>query len=96
MSNEKISLTETEVEALTGLKVKTLQRWRYLNRGPRFVRLGRCVRYPAADLRRWIDSQEGGGAGTGPGDALLAEAERFRNLSIQLDSSRINPGGAKR
>jgi hypothetical protein len=28
MSNEKISLTEAEVEALTGLRVKTLQRWR--------------------------------------------------------------------
>jgi predicted DNA-binding transcriptional regulator AlpA len=61
MSNEKISLTEAEVEALTGLRVKTLQRWRYLNQGPRFVRLGRCVRYPAADLRGWIDSQVGGG-----------------------------------
>jgi len=61
MSNERISFTEAEVEALTGLRVKTLQRWRYLNQGPRFVRLGRCVRYPAADLRRWIDSQAGGG-----------------------------------
>jgi predicted DNA-binding transcriptional regulator AlpA len=61
MSNEKISLTEAEVEALTGLRVKTLQRWRYLNQGPRFVRLGRCVRYPAADLRSWIDTQAGGG-----------------------------------
>jgi predicted DNA-binding transcriptional regulator AlpA len=61
MSNEKISFTEVEVEALTGLRVKTLQRWRYLNQGPRFVRLGRCVRYPAADLLRWIDSQAGGG-----------------------------------
>ena len=61
MSNEKISLTEAEVEALTGLRVKTLQRWRYLNQGPRFVRLGRCVRYPAADLRCWIDRQAGGG-----------------------------------
>jgi len=60
MSNEKISLTEAEVEALTGLRVKTLQRWRCLNQGPRFVRL-RCVRYPAADLCRWIDSQAGGG-----------------------------------
>lgn len=68
MSNEKISLTEAEVEALTGLRVKTLQRWRYLNQGPRFVRLGRCVRYPAADLRRWIDGQVGGGEMAGPGD----------------------------
>ena len=61
MSSEKISYTETEVEALTGLRVKTLQRWRLINRGPRFVRLGRCVRYPADDLYRWITSQPGGG-----------------------------------
>jgi predicted DNA-binding transcriptional regulator AlpA len=61
MNNEKISYTETEVEALTGLRVKTLQRWRLTMRGPRFVRLGRCVRYPAQDLLRWIDSQPGGG-----------------------------------
>jgi predicted DNA-binding transcriptional regulator AlpA len=62
MNNEKISYTEAEVESLTGLRVKTLQRWRLLtNQGPRFVRLGRCVRYPASDLHRWITSQPGGG-----------------------------------
>ena len=61
MIKERISFTETEVAELTGLKVKTLQRWRFLNRGPRFVRLGRCVRYPASDLQRWIDAQAGGG-----------------------------------
>jgi predicted DNA-binding transcriptional regulator AlpA len=61
MAEEKLSYTEDEVEQLTGLRVKTLQRWRYTNRGPRFVRCGRCVRYPAADLRRWLNSQTGGG-----------------------------------
>jgi predicted DNA-binding transcriptional regulator AlpA len=61
MNNEKISYTETEVEALTGLKVKTLQRWRLLNQGPPFRRLGRCVRYPADALHTWINSQPGGG-----------------------------------
>ena len=61
MNTEKISYTETEVEVLTGLRVKTLQRWRLTNRGPRFVRLGRCVRYPAKDLFTWINNQPGGG-----------------------------------
>jgi predicted DNA-binding transcriptional regulator AlpA len=59
--SEKISFTESEVAELTGLKVKTLQRWRFLNQGPRFVRLGRCVRYPAESLLHWINSQPGGG-----------------------------------
>ena len=62
MIQEKISYTEKEVEALTGLRVKTLQRWRLIGKGPRFVRLGgRCVRYPADLLRVWVISQEGGG-----------------------------------
>jgi predicted DNA-binding transcriptional regulator AlpA len=61
MTEQKISYNEKEVEALTGLKVKTLQQWRSLNRGPRFVRLGRCVRYPADSLRAWINSRPGGG-----------------------------------
>lgn len=63
MNQEKISYTEKEVEALTSLRVKTLQRWRLIGKGPRFVRLGgRCVRYPAGPLREWVNSQEGGGA----------------------------------
>lgn len=63
MNQEKISYTEKEVEALTGLRVKTLQRWRLTGKGPRFVRLGgRCVRYPADALRHWVNSQDGGGA----------------------------------
>ena len=69
MIDEKLSYTETEVEQLTGLRIKTLQRWRWLNIGPRFVRCGRCVRYPAADLRRWLNSQAGGGTQPEVGEA---------------------------
>jgi hypothetical protein len=61
MPQEKLTYTETKVEEITGLRVGTLQAWRYTNRGPRFVKLGRCVRYPAEALRRWIDNQIGGG-----------------------------------
>lgn len=57
----KLTYTPDEVEELTGLRVKTLQRWRFEKRGPPFVRLGKCVRYSAEALRRWIDSQPGGG-----------------------------------
>ena len=66
MNNEKISFTEMEVEEVTGLRVKTLQRWRYLNQGPPFVRLGRCIRYPVDSLRKWINSQPGGGQPAAP------------------------------
>jgi predicted DNA-binding transcriptional regulator AlpA len=62
MSSEKISYTEKEVEAVTGLRVKTLQAWRRTQQGPPWVRLGRrCVRYPSAELHQWVSSQPGGG-----------------------------------
>jgi hypothetical protein len=34
---------------------KTLERWRYLGLGPRFVRYSRtCVRYQLSDLKAWV------------------------------------------
>jgi predicted DNA-binding transcriptional regulator AlpA len=62
MSNEKLSYTETEVEALTGIKRKTLHGWRFRGTGPRWIKGdGRLVRYPAQALHDWISSQPGGG-----------------------------------
>jgi hypothetical protein len=60
MSNEKLAYTEGEVEQLTGVKVNTLQFWRFHNRGPRIVRLGLCVLYPDEALRQWIENSAGG------------------------------------
>lgn len=71
MGSERISFTETEVAEMTGLKVKTLQRWRLINQGPPFVRLGRCVRYMAADLESWIRRQPSGGAKPIPFDGSI-------------------------
>jgi predicted DNA-binding transcriptional regulator AlpA len=47
-------LTELEAAQLTRLKVKTLQSWRLLKRGPRFVKLGRRVLYPRAEIEAYI------------------------------------------
>jgi predicted DNA-binding transcriptional regulator AlpA len=61
MQTNRICYTEREVSELLGIKVKTLQRWRLLGRGPRFVKAGtRLVRYPASGLASWIDSQPSG------------------------------------
>ena len=68
---DKLSFTTEEVAELTGLKIKTLENWRFENRGPRFVKLGRCVRYPAQALRRWLDNNIAGGD---PMDPPLAAA----------------------
>lgn len=50
-------LTPREVSELIGLAEITLAHWRYLRRGPRFVKLGRKVMYARADLDSWIAEQ---------------------------------------
>jgi hypothetical protein len=46
--------TEPEVAPLLRVMLKTLQTWRALRKGPRFVRIGRRVFYPTADLERFL------------------------------------------
>ena len=59
---QKLSYTVREVIELTGIKRKTLQRWRLQGGGPRWIRPSqRLIRYPATALQKWLDSQPGGG-----------------------------------
>ncbi len=48
------ALTEREVADLLGLSVATLRAWRHRGKGPRFLRLGRSVRYLPADLTDFV------------------------------------------
>ena len=48
------ALTEREVAELLGLSVATLHAWRHRGKGPRFLRLGRSVRYLPADLADFV------------------------------------------
>lgn len=56
------ALTEREVAYLLGLSVATLRAWRHRGQGPRFLRLGRAVRYLPADLETFVRASvvEGG------------------------------------
>jgi predicted DNA-binding transcriptional regulator AlpA len=56
-------LSDIEVEALYGIRRKTLQNWRILGRGPIYKKFGSGVRYDVAALEAWIDSLPQGGAG---------------------------------
>jgi Helix-turn-helix domain len=47
-------LTEVEAAPLLRLKIKTLQQWRVLRRGPKFVRLGRRIFYPRCEIETYI------------------------------------------
>lgn len=48
------ALTEREISDLLGLSVATLRAWRHRGQGPRFLRLGRAVRYLPADLEDFV------------------------------------------
>ncbi len=47
---------EAEAAHLLGLSVKTLRRWRWAGKGPRFLKLGAAVRYDPADLTAFIEA----------------------------------------
>ena len=47
-------LNEHQVSEITGLSVKTLQKYRHDMCGPCYVKLGRRVLYPEKDLAEWL------------------------------------------
>jgi hypothetical protein len=57
-------LTEGEVAVLLRWSPKTLRKARMLQRGPKFIRVGRSVRYRATDLAKYLDSRQSGGTAT--------------------------------
>lgn len=43
-----------------GISRSTLQSWRYAGRGPRFIKLGRMVRYRRADVDAYLQANTRG------------------------------------
>ncbi|MFC3300204.1 Predicted transcriptional regulator [Arthrobacter agilis] len=35
----------------------SLAQWRYMGMGPKFVKIGRAVRYRESDINAWLDGQ---------------------------------------
>ena len=50
-------MTPIDVSEYLGIPAGTLANWRYLGRGPAFLRVGRHVRYRAVDVTAWVDEQ---------------------------------------
>ena len=48
------ALTERHVAEQLGLSVATLRAWRHRGKGPRFLRLGRSVRYLPSDVYDFV------------------------------------------
>jgi predicted DNA-binding transcriptional regulator AlpA len=50
-----------ELSEYLGIPERTLTQWRWMTKqgvakGPRFVRIGRYVRYPRRDTEEWLDA----------------------------------------
>jgi excisionase family DNA binding protein len=51
-------LKEKEASAVLNVSQKTLQAWRYRGGGPKFVKVGRAVRYMRDELNAFIQAHE--------------------------------------
>ena len=57
-SRVPLGTTEEVAEYLGGVPVKTLEMWRYKGTGPKYMRVGKYVRYRWSDVEAWLAAQE--------------------------------------
>jgi hypothetical protein len=60
--DDAMLLTERDLGRYLDISPRTLQLWRLQGRGPKAIYLSghKGVRYPGAEIRRWILAQVGG------------------------------------
>lgn len=51
---------EARLAARLGVSRSTLQSWRYAGRGPRYIKIGRFIRYRNADIDAYLRTQTRG------------------------------------
>jgi predicted DNA-binding transcriptional regulator AlpA len=49
-------LNQKQAARVLGISPRTLERYRVAGTGPRYVRLGRLIRYRKGDLANWVES----------------------------------------
>jgi predicted DNA-binding transcriptional regulator AlpA len=49
-------LTEQEAAQIVGVSVHCLRAWRWRKKGPKYFKLGSCVRYTLRDLNAYLES----------------------------------------
>jgi predicted DNA-binding transcriptional regulator AlpA len=57
-------ITPQELAENLGTTVGTLSQWRYLGKGPKFVKTGRSIRYRVADVTVWMQENTRSQSGT--------------------------------
>lgn len=54
-ASDRPLLNQTQAAKLLAVSTRTMEGWRCRGGGPRFVRVGRRVRYRLVDLQEWIE-----------------------------------------
>lgn len=57
--DQREMLNEVQVADCLSMSVAVLRKWRGLRTGPKFVKIGKSVRYRRVDLEAWLDSCAG-------------------------------------
>jgi len=60
-------LTTEDLAEMTGVKPRTIERWREAGSGPPFMLFGRTIRYHPARVQAWMLAQEQGAPARGKG-----------------------------
>ncbi|EHS1183811.1 helix-turn-helix domain-containing protein [Vibrio vulnificus] len=55
LQQKKKLLTSDQVADWLDLSPNTISQWRYLRRGPRFLKIGKNVRYAEEDVKAWLE-----------------------------------------
>ncbi|MBE1426785.1 putative DNA-binding transcriptional regulator AlpA [Desulfomicrobium macestii] len=56
--NVQRTMREQEAAAYLGMSVKTLQAWRFYNKGPKYLKISRSVRYLREDLDTFLEASK--------------------------------------
>ena len=51
-------MTEKQAAKFLGLGTQTLRNWRHLVKGPKYIKMGRAIRYNIEDLEEFIQSRK--------------------------------------
>jgi hypothetical protein len=54
-------MSDVDLAAFFGVKVSTIRKWRILGIGPRWIKMGRLVRYRPDDALAFLESRSSGG-----------------------------------
>ena len=58
---EKALLDEKQLARALNISVAWARRWRLLDQGPKFLKIGASVRYRPEDVDTWLNSRPAGG-----------------------------------